>query len=227
MSLTPIKAIDAIDQMPGELASRLRADDYFVDIPVVVVELGDVASTIAGKVAVISEKNGKRGVAVLVLQLIADDDEPEVTFGPLTLKPAFQVIEIPELNKDANGTGKSWRKVARRLHDIIKCCQFVGIVSEMISDKPAIEPIAFSKDTMKLFGGNCVGGQVNFKCYEADDEQLHQCATPQFAPSGGGVPTIIINCATPTATIWFTTDGSFPSPLNQAAQVYTDPLAVP
>ncbi len=228
MSLTLIKAIDTIDQLPGELAARLAADDYFVDIPVVVADPGNVLAQIAAMTAVVTEKTGKRGVAVIVLQMTADDDFPEVTFGPLTLKPAFQIVEVPELNRDTNGTGKSWRKVARRIRDVICSAQFTGLVSELVADKPCIEPVQFanSKESQVALGGNAIGGQVTFSCREIDDEQLHQCSMPLFSPSGAG-QSIIMTCATVGAVIWFTSDGSFPGPNTVGAQVYSDPVAVP
>jgi hypothetical protein len=232
MSLTPIKAIDTIDQLPGELAARLAADDYFCDIPVIVADPGNVLAQIAAMTAMVTEKKGKRGVCVIVLQMTADDDYPEVTFGPLTLKPAFQVIEVRELNLDTNGTGKSWRKVARRIRDVICSAEFKGLCSELIADKPCIEPIQFAntREMQVAIGGNAIGGQVTFSCQEKDDEILHQCSMPIFAESGVG-QSIIMTCATVGVVIWFTTDGSFPCPQNAqsagTAQVYTDPVPVP
>ena len=102
-----IRAIDVIDLLPGELAARLQCDPFFADIPVIVVESGNVATELARKQAVITEKSGKRGVAVIVLQCLADDTDANVNFGPMILRPAFQVVEQVELNNDPNGTGKS------------------------------------------------------------------------------------------------------------------------
>jgi autotransporter-associated beta strand protein len=53
-------------------------------------------------------------------------------------------------------------------------------------------------------------------------------AVPTFAPPGGGyvgAQSVAINCATPSSTILYTTDGSTPTLLNST--VYSGPIAVP
>src|SRR5712672_1965290 len=97
MSLT---VQDIIDRLPFELMNRIESDDYFSDVPVVVAEEGNVRLMVDAKQAAISTKLGtKRGVAVIVLQMVADDEHTNLQFGPMTLRPAIQVIENVELNR--------------------------------------------------------------------------------------------------------------------------------
>src|SRR5579859_5977585 len=118
---------DILDRLPFELAARLESDPFFVDIPVVVAVKGNVAQEFQRKQAVIEEKSGKRGVCVVVLQIVADDIYEGLAAGPMKLKPAFQVIENVEMNNDDSGTGKSARKVARHIIKNIKLAGFRGI----------------------------------------------------------------------------------------------------
>jgi Fn3 associated len=221
-----IRAIDVIDLLPGELAARLQCDPFFADIPVIVVESGNVATELARKQAVITEKSGKRGVAVIVLQCLADDKDANVNFGPMILRPAFQVVEQVELNNDPNGTGKSARMVARKIIDVIKPLRLVGLTTDFVCDKPAIEP-GTSKDDL---GRNLISYIVNFATYECDAEPVSLCSMPVFSLSPGDVSPLILT-AGPLETIWYTTDDSFPAPTDRVpgstAQVYSTPLEIP
>ena len=171
-------------------------------------------------------------MAVLVLQIVADDDFPNLGFGPMTLRPAFQVIENVELNRDTNGTHKSARKVARRIRDVVKVCGMQGLVASIQTDKPCIEPVNLGEEMGKLLKGY----QVNFKCFEIPDKNMSQVQTPVFRslmPAGTSPGSssaafqVVIDCATPEATIFYTLDDSYPREGNPQAHVYADPIDVP
>lgn len=204
---------DIIDRLPTELANCLVTNSFFNDIPVVVAEKGNVAKEYARAQAVITEASGKRGVAVIVLQVVADDMSNSLQFGPMQIKPAFQVIEAVELNHDENGTGKSARKVARKIRDVIKTQNFIGLVQDMRTGKPCIEPVDLSKE----LGDGIVAYQVNFECLEIGQEQMTAIQMPQIYV-GTNPPQFTLSCPTPGAQIWFTLDDSFP--FNGDATVY-------
>jgi hypothetical protein len=214
-----IETLDIIDRLPFELQARLEGDDFFSDIPVVVAEEGNIKLELGRKQAVITAKSGHRGVAVVVLQVVADDDFPNLQFGPMTVFPAFQVIENVELNRGANGTQKSARKVARRIRDVIKCAGMIGLVKNMQADKPAIEPVDLGAE----LGDQVKGYQVNFKCLEASAQDLAQVAIPQFAPVQGQAQ-FTITCETAGASIYYTVDDSYPT---RAAALYAGPVGIP
>lgn len=222
-----IKAIDTIDALPNEMAAAIACDPWFADIPIVVAEKGNVTRTIAERQSAITEKGGKRGVAVIILQIIGEDEYPNVNFGPMALRVAFQIVENVELNNDPAGTGKSARKVARKLRDVIKPLRLMGLTTDFIPDKPNIEPVTLAEE----LGKNIVAYQVNFVTYENDDEEISQCATPLFADAGTGTPQIAITSETEGAQVWFTTDDSFPTPTsanpNSTAQLYGVPVDIP
>jgi hypothetical protein len=218
-----IGVLDVIERLPEELAARLEADEYFVDIPVVVAEEGDIQATIAKKTAIVQGKSGRRGVVVIVLPLVADDEYPNVAFGSMTLRPAFQVVENVSMNNDPAGTGKSARQVARRIRDVIKPLALLGLCTEMVPDKPCIEPLNLEGE----IGRSTRAYQVNFMTYEADSEEVNQVAMPQPESGGGDTPSFAIACDTAGAEIYYTTDDSFPAAGRAGSSLYAAPVAIP
>lgn len=220
-----IKAIDVIDLLPLELATALQCDPFFCDIPVAVAEKGNVLQEVQRLQSSVTAKKGKWGVAVIVLQLIADDDEPNLAFGSLKLRPAFQVIEIPTQNNSATGTGKSARKVARKIRDIIKPLRLVDLTTDFVFEKECIHPVALDRENM-------VGYQVNCWTYEADTEPISQVLIPQFAQGADPLnPTLVITCGTAGAAIYYTLDDSFPAPPDRVetskAILYVGEIPIP
>lgn len=199
-----IKAIDVIDLLPDELAAALQSDPFFDDITVVVAERGNVLKTIQEKQSIVSSKGGKWGVAVVVVQLVADDELPEVAFGSLKLRPAFHVLEQPTQNNSKTGTGKSARKVARKIRDIIKPLALAGLCTEFIFERECILPLQLPVE-------NLVGYEINCHTYECDTEKIDQVAAPQFVIAEDG-SSVTLTCATAGATIYYTLDDSFPAP---------------
>ncbi len=221
-------AIDIIDRLPFELAARLECDPFFADIPVIVAEAGNIRLEMERKQAIVTEKAGKRGVAVIVLQLVADDMSKNLQFGPMILYPSFQVIENVELNNDDAGVKKSHRKIARRIRDVIKNCNMRGLVQDMKAGKPCIEPTDLTDLSPAL-----KGSQVNFECLEVSTQDQVQVQEPTFVGvMNDNVPQLVISCATPGAAIWFTTDDTFPYNGDKAtfpgstAQLYTGPVNI-
>ena len=113
-------------------------------------------------------------------------------------------MENVELNNDDSGTGKSARKVARRIRDAIKSQNFIGLVSNMCTGKPCIEPVE-----LKDLGEGIVAYQVNFECMEVGLEPITAVQMPAIAVSQSQ-PQFLLSSGTPGAVIWYTLDDSFP-----------------
>jgi hypothetical protein len=215
---------DILDRLPFELAARLESDPFFCDIPIVVTVKGNVASEYERLQAVIAEKSGKHGVAVFVLQIIADDIYQGIPNGPMKLSPALQVIEHVEANVSENGTKKSCRKVARHIIKNMKLAGFRGIVQGFKCAQPAIVPA-----DIKELNDACVAEQVNFECQEFSDEQFQYCQPPLCSQVPGQLQ-VALATGTAGASIWFTTDDSFPYPGDASlfpgstSQLYSAPI---
>lgn len=214
--------LDAIDRLPFELQARLEADSFFADVPVIVAEEGNIELEMARKQAVVTQKGGKLGVAVIVLQVVADDLYDNVVFGPMVLRPALQVVENLELNRGPNGTGKSARRIARMIRDVIKPLALDGITTEFQPDKPCIEPV-----DLKDLGEMLRAYQVNFLVYEAE-AQGEQASRPDvIAIAGGSEPQFGLMCITEGAEVWYSLDDSFPAPGRAGSAVYSAAVSIP
>lgn len=225
-----MKPEEIIERLPFELAARLETNPFFADIPVVVAEKGNVVLEYQRKQGHITAKSGKRGICVVVLQVVADDYSNNLQFGPMTIKPAFQVVENVEMNNDDSGTKKSARKVSRKIRDVIKNFNIMGMVQDMKAGKPCIEPV-----DLKDMGDAVIGNQVNFECLEVSTESQTQVQMPAFSTQGDSPETaeFLLTCPTAGAQIWFTTDGSFPynggadTFPGSTSQLYTGPVSIP
>lgn len=213
---------DLIDQLPSELQARLEADDFFEDIPVIIAEDGNLSAELSRKTSVFTRKFGKRGAAVIVLPFLLDDEHPSLNLGPMTIHPAFQVVENLSLNRDSQGTGKSARRIARRIRDVIKTAGFTGLLLNLRPGSPCIEPITLEPDNLR-------GLQVNFSAVEVAEPET-QVQTPVFtaATTLDEGPGFTLTSPTAGAQIYYTTDDSYPSPHNTAARLYPGtPVPIP
>jgi hypothetical protein len=202
MEQTHMKAIDIIDMVPPWQRACLVTDPFFDDIAVVVFEEGNIGDAIARAQSVITETEGKRGVAVIVPQVTADDYSNNLQFGPMAYKLSFIVIENVEMNNDAAGTHKSARKVARKIRDVMKCQNYQGVIANLTTAKPCIEPIAV-KDVDEKF----VMYGVNFECLEVSQEAMTALQPPIVSSNGAA---FALASSTPNSEVWFTLDDTFP-----------------
>jgi hypothetical protein len=215
------RLLDIIDALPVELAARLESDPFFIDIPIVVYEEGNFTSEMQRKQALVTTKTGRRGAAVIIPQLVISDPYLDLQFGPCLLRPAFQVIEVPELNRDTNGTQKSARRIGRRIHDIIKIFGIQGLVATFIPDEPYMVPIHFAADVP----AGTRGYECNFHVLESSGEKMSQVQRPTFEIVDGD--TLALASATEGAEIYYTTDESYPSKSNAQAHLYSSPILIP
>lgn len=198
-----------LDRLPFELAAALISDPWFNDIPVIVAVKGNIKREAARAQAVVTKRSGKRGVAVIVLQITGSMIYQGVPGGPMRLRPAFQVIEDVELNNDANGVKKSARQVCRKMVDMFNTpFTLVGIAQGFNAADNSIEPVEIkdAPDTV-------VSEQLNITCEEHITDIISFCLPPVVSVVPGSNPPLIqIECATPGAQIWYTSDFSYPYP---------------
>ncbi len=214
-----ISSLDVVDRLPLEQVARLESDPFFIDIPIIVFEEGVVLTEMQKKQAVVTTKSGHRGAAVIIPQMILSDPYNDLQFGPCLIRPAFHALEIPELNRDPNGTGKSARRIARRIYQSFKIFGIQGLVKTFIPDEPFMVPLRLSGEETKAMRGY----EINFHCLEDDGEKLSMCQRPTFLVTDQ----LEILSATANAEIYYTLDGTYPSKANPNAHLYASPVDIP
>jgi hypothetical protein len=208
-----------LTDLQADIAARLSADAFFVDIPVIDERKADVVGDISKALGVLTVKGGKLGVCAVVLSPTADDEMPDATFGPLEVVMTVRVLENVLFNTGATGTGKAALTVARRIHRILKHYRPVGLAQPLRPRNPGITPVA---DPLAP-----VAYEVNFSTTEADAGRELKCAIPTIA-AGGTVHPQTVTLATNTggASIYYTLNGTHPAAGNTAAVLYTVPFSM-
>ena len=203
--------------LQDDVKQRIEADSYFADINVFAEVSEQSEELLKNPVAVLQDKAGKQGVCVIVEEPEGTDEHPNVQAGPLTFVLSCLVLEHTPTNRDTanGGTGKAALAVARRLHRVLKHYTPEGLANNLIPLRPSILPLEVAKGIVRYM--------VRFTAQEADDAPNLKVASPQITYAGGMAT---ITCATPTATIWYTTDETHPRSGNPNALQYAAPFAV-
>jgi len=205
-----------------DLADRLAADEYFVDITVLTERTADLDNTIARALKLLTVKGSKIGVAVVVGLFTADADQPNAP-GPAYGSAATRVtvFENPLINGGATGTGKAAVDIAARVAQVLHHYLAGGIGQTcMISGQDAIQPVPQQQLEM-----GTIAYQVRVET-ALDSAVLPKVAPVAIAAAGTGPVTITLTCATSGAAIYRTLDGSYPWSGNAQATLYTAPFAV-
>jgi hypothetical protein len=196
----------------GDFAARAEADAYFADITVLEQNKGIVEDDILQALGTLNEKDDKIGACVVVLmpELVpttADAPGPEYK-----VRATLQVIVSPLLNESANGTGKSAEQISSKLRQLFH--RYNGGYGTW--SFAGVEPIDRPGD---------VSYGVVFTRLGRDGDYI-KLATPLLDPEEGLPATVTITHPMVGAAIWFTTDGSYPHPDNEAATLYSAPIDI-
>ena len=188
------------------MADRLTADAYFSNVPVITEEISDIENAIQQAIA-------KLGVCVIVVTPTASASFPD------TLKPYFdnikiicRVVENVVLNRSTRGTNKPASDVAEMVSVLLHNYAPTGVSENIFLDNPSIT-IANTGGVGKLLSYD-----VRLKTQGGFDFVLDTVATPVIAIADDSMA---LSCATPGAAIFYTLDGSSPTPGNPTALVWS------
>lgn len=211
---------DTIANVAADIAARLAADAYFIDITVITDRKGDINTEVQKAIGPVASKGGKSGVCVIVTQPVGTVSEPSIPASMLDLDISVRVLENVVINTGSGGTGKSAASIARAIVAILHLYNSPGICGLIHPSKPTIIPVAspvLTYDVQFIAQEKPMDSSwQNFKCMPVSDSL-----------SSENLPTTVtLTCPTPGATIRYTLDGSYPASANAAAHVYAAPFQI-
>lgn len=203
---------DYLDRIQADTAGILAGVPGLALAAHLVDDEGDIEAGVLRKLATLDDKTGKRGLAIIVLMPEVVDAERNLPGPQMDVSQEIQIIEQVTLNRDAkDGTlirsSTAALRVLAALH-----LQTVGNFT-WYAGKNAIKPLPMDK---KGFVSHSV--QVT----------LHLSVPLPAKPAAVGVANddgvLTLTCATATATIHYTLDGSLPRPGSSTTYLYQSPL---
>jgi hypothetical protein len=193
-----------LSQLQQQCADRLQADPLFANVPVLTERIADIESEIDRALGPLNAQGGKTGLVAILLTPTANVSFENV-FGPFfdDIKIVVRVIENVPVNQDpGTGTNVPAADAAEKICALLHHFQPDSATGPVVARKPTItlgnDPAHLSYDCLfKTAGGLAT--------------TLPQVATPASANNTGAIS---LTCATAGAAIFYTVDGSNPSPRN-------------
>jgi hypothetical protein len=200
---------DILDNLQDYIYGRLTASYYFADITVLNARNGITESEIEQALGTLTAKNNKMGVCVIVLPVIREVIQPNHPGPQYELLASVRILEDPVANNDTTyGTQKSAQKISLEIDKLLHHCR---IIDNLVLYASKSEPLQFEDGKNAV---DCI--------YSARGalQPTAKVATPSITIN----VTATLTCATASASIYYTTDDSYPSAQNPTATLYTAPF---
>jgi hypothetical protein len=206
-----------LDQLQADTAAILAGAPALADVAVIVADAGDIEQKILRALGPLNQgSTGKSGLCLVVLPPEITDAQPNLPGPAFNLTQQIQVIEAPLINRvteDEGGTGTGIRSAVAALRVLSALHQVSTGDLMLYADGSAITPLEGKP--------GFVSHAVSLRATTGGLAAPRRVARPTAAVSGGN---LLLACATTGAAIYYTTDGTFPSPANPDAILYTGPI---
>lgn len=198
---------DPVAQMQADVFAKLNAENFFAGFTIISEITGLTESDFNTAISTVKVASGKIGVAILVrLPSVNNQD-----FGSVVIQNRFRltvrILELPKFNRGARGTGIAYSLISRELQIALNAFCLGGSTLYFKGTQPYND------------GEGTIGEDVFFETIQA----LPMASKARKPAISGNAGAVTITTATPGAAIYYTTDGSFPSP---TATLYAAPFAV-
>jgi hypothetical protein len=206
-----------LDQL--DIYARLQVDPFFsAGVPVLLELKGITERDVAQAISTANNQSGLVGSVVIVLMPTLLPDAPNAPGPRYDAVYQIQVIDWPVMRRQASGgTQESADDISDRVRQLLH--RFgMGRGQTIYFGGQRREPVPDGK----------VSYVLSFKRTAADSPPV-AVATVGISPAGPGPATVTLTCATAGASIYYTTDGSYPGSNPVAcptAQLYTGPFPV-
>ena len=209
-------SMSLIETIQQEVADTLSADPFFAVIPVLVESLGNVGSQVERALGPLASGGGRTGAVVVVTTPTANVNWAEVG-GPFfdEIPIAVRVAVNPLTNSDPEaGTGASALSICEEVCGVLHQFLPMSANGPVVAQRPTITRVSRAGDDESTVEYLC-----HFKTLGGIQSALPQVATPAAECAAGQW---LLACATPGAAIFYSVDGSNPSP--RRGTLYTGPL---
>jgi hypothetical protein len=204
----------ALELDQEDITGRLEADSYFVSsTPVLQQRKGITEDDV--QIAMQTVQPGTKCGTVVIVLMPKMIPEARDAAGPrYWVRYAVQVIDYPLYRRQTGiGTGVSAEAICDRVRQILHRFS-PGRGQTIYFD--GLEPVPVKEGQVSYV--------VYFRCLGADSPPT-QCATCGISPASGAGPlTVTLTNSTSGASIYYTTDGSYPSAQNATATLYSAPF---
>lgn len=210
---------DYLRQIQDDAEQRLLATPYFADVAILVQRKFYTKAEAERFLGALKGKSGKVGAAVVVLMPDVRVPSPDTPGPHYIVGLGFQVLEHPTINASSIGTRKGAEAIALQVLQLFHHFAAIGFTQCLTASQSAIVP----DDSVE----GHVGYLVSFET-RGGLVKPAKVSTPSLSPSSGAAGvSVTVTCATAGATIFVTTDGSYPSSTNGAAFPYVAPVEAP
>lgn len=200
--------MDTIEQHQEDFLARLQADSVLGLVPCYAQHKGVTADEIEQAFASSIAMGGKAGACAIVLMPELRPEDSSAVGPRYTESLTIQVMEEPDTNRSPSGFGLSAESLAGRVRQLFHRWQtdeaawtFSGMARLDTEEGKVSYGVTFSR----------------FGC----DAEPPRTSMPTSALVDGSV---VLSTATAGAAIWYTTDGSYPTPDGATSTLYTAPF---
>ena len=180
---------------------------------VLIDDTADIETRVLKALGTITPVSGKIGMVCIVMQPEVTGSEKNLPGTVIQIKMDVQVIEQVTLNRGTGGTLIRSDAAALRVLGALHLANLGDVL--LYSDKDAISPLPAKP-----------GFQSHLVTVHARLDGIPlpaKCADVSATVVNGS---LVLACSTPLSGVWYSTDGTFPSPANTGSIVYIYPLAL-
>jgi hypothetical protein len=199
---------DPVLQLQEDLFGRYMAEDYFADVMILANEKGLILEEIEEKLKIWTSRNGKKGAAIVIdrpFRIVEHPEKPGPEFG---LVIPVGVFEMPLTNRKPGGTGLTIEDLCSGVLSVSHGWRPSPEIGQLYVGESAVTPVVGT--------GRVIAAEVQLRTRM----QLAVVSRVQRPVLAGTAASVQLSCNTPAATIYYTTDGSFPWSGNPSATRY-------
>ena len=205
--------LEILDRLQADVKAILAAVPALAAVAVLGDDEGDIESDVLKNLGPLNAgETDKRGLCAVVLAPECQDAEPGSPGPLMRARIDIQFIENVTINRGSGGTGLKCGKAAACALNALQH-QVLGWTALHCGEKPIVP--------VKIGRKGIISRMVSMYTAANLPPNSSKCAAVVPQTTGNALE---LSCATQGAAIWYTTDGSYPSPANTAAILYEGPI---